>query len=123
MCPQSMLRAHWRTQIERWPLFRLRSSAAPILNSQSAISVDGLYSAPSLLFPAMVHADAILSIAGCPRMIFQASLQLIAAYFAIARLLGSRCGVGTVCGKQHQQNGNGSHDRLLSRSRWAASAG
>src|SRR5262249_19578996 len=113
VCPQSRLRARWRTQIERWPLFRLRSSPLPVLNSQSSISVDGLYCAPSLFFPAMVHADAILSIARCPRMIFQASLQLIAAYFAIARLLGSCCGVGTVCGKQHQQNGNGSHDRLL----------
>src|SRR5262249_54055623 len=32
---------------------------------------------------AMVHADTILSVAGCLRMIFQAGLQLKAAIFAI----------------------------------------
>src|SRR5258705_11142984 len=80
---------------------------------QELTSVDGLYPARSVFFTAMVHTDTILSVTGCPRMIFQAGLQLIAACFAIVRLLGSYCGVGTVCGKQHQQNGNGWHDHPL----------
>jgi hypothetical protein len=67
---------------------------------------------PSLFFPAMFHTDSIITVAGLPRMSFKARLLNIAAYFAIVRLLGPRS-VGAVY-KQHQQDGKGSHDDLLS---------
>src|SRR6478752_2801598 len=47
----------------------------------------------SLFFPAMVHADNIVSVAGLPRMSFQAGLLKIAACFAVVRLLGACRGV------------------------------
>src|SRR5215217_2685611 len=60
----------------------------------------------------MFHTDSIITVAGLPRMSFKARLLNLAAYFAIVRLLGPRSvGAGY---KQHQQNGKGSHDDLLS---------
>jgi hypothetical protein len=49
-------------------------------------------------------------------MIFHARLLILAACFAVLRLLGSRCGVGVgvESDNQHGQNDNGSHDLLLS---------
>ena len=47
-------------------------------------------------------------------MIFHTRLLVLAAQFAVARLLGSRCVVGAERDNQHEQNGNGSHDHLLS---------
>jgi hypothetical protein len=60
----------------------------------------------------MFHTDSIITVAGLPRMSFQAGLLNVAAYFAIVRLLGP-CSVDAVY-KKHQQDGKGSHDDLLS---------
>jgi hypothetical protein len=67
---------------------------------------------PSLFFLAMFHTDSIITVAGLPRMSFQAGLPNVAAYFTIVRLLGP-CSVYAVY-KKHQQDGKGSHDDLLS---------
>ena len=67
---------------------------------------------PSLFFLAMFHTNSIITVAGLPRMSLQAGLSNVAAYFAIARLLGL-CRVGAVYEK-HQQDGKGSHHDLLS---------
>jgi hypothetical protein len=51
---------------------------------------------PALFFPAMVHADAVLGVAGVAGMILQAGLLNLAAQFAAVRLLSLRCSVAAV---------------------------
>jgi len=43
------------------------------------ISTSGPYPARSLFLPTILHADAVLIVAGIPRMIFQARLLILTA--------------------------------------------
>jgi hypothetical protein len=49
---------------------------------------------PALFLSAMIHADAILGVAGLAGMILQAGLLNLAAQFAVVRLRSLRCGYG-----------------------------
>jgi hypothetical protein len=63
----------------------------------------------ALFLSTMVHADAVLAIAGLAGMILQARLLNLAAQFAAVRLLSLRCGDAAVERKQRQRNGCNSH--------------
>jgi len=54
-----------------------------------------------LFLAAILHADVILIVASVPRMIFQTGLLILAAQFAVFRLLSSRYGVGAERNNQH----------------------
>src|SRR6266567_3568384 len=69
------------------------------------------------LFPlARFHADLIFGLAGLSRIIRRAGALLIATLFATARVFGPRRSVSAPKPHEDQNDGNGSHDDLLSSS-------
>ena len=54
-----------------------------------------------LFLAAILHADVMLIVASVPRMIFQTGLLILAAQFAVLRLLSSRYRVGAERNNQH----------------------
>src|SRR6266568_1223410 len=69
------------------------------------------------LFPlARFHADLIFGLAGLSRIIRRAGALLIATLFATAGFFGPCRSVGAAKPHEDQNDGNGSHDDLLSSS-------